>query len=55
MLRAFKIRLYPTACQTTQINMLLGCCRVVYNQALARNIAQYKEYHISENRTSLSY
>lgn len=55
MLRAVKIRLYPTACQTTQINMLLGCCRVVYNQALARNIAQYKEYHISENRTSLSY
>lgn len=55
MLRATKIRLYPTACQATQINKLLGCCRVVYNQALDRKIKQYKEHNISENRTTLSH
>ena len=55
MLRAVKIRLYPTAFQTTQINKLLGSCRVVYNQVLARKINQYKEHNISENLTTLSY
>ena len=55
MLRAVKIRLYPTAYQATQINRLLGSCRVVYNQTLTRKINQYKEYNISENRTTLSY
>ena len=55
MLRAVKVRLYPTAYQATQINKLLGCYRVVYNQALARKITQYNEYNISENRTTLSY
>ena len=55
MLRSVKVRLYPTACQTTQINKLLGSCRVVYNQTLNRKINQYKEYNISENRSTLSY
>lgn len=55
MLRAVKIRLYPNNIQTTQINKLLGCCRFVYNQVLARKINQYKEYNISENRSTLSY
>ena len=55
MLRAIKIRLYPTASQTTQINKLLGSCRVVYNKALDRKINQYKQYNISENRTTLSH
>ena len=55
MLRAVKVRLYPTSYQATQISRLLGCYRVVYNQALDRKINQYKEYNISENRTSLSY
>lgn len=55
MLRAVKIRLYPTAYQATQINKLLGCCRFVYNQTLARKINQYKEHNISENRSTLSY
>ena len=53
MLRAVKIKLYPTALQSTQFNKLLGCYRVVYNQALARKINQYKDYNISENRTTL--
>ena len=55
MLRTVKVRLYPTAFQTTQINKLFGSYRVVYNQALGRKINQYKEYNISENRTTLSY
>ena len=55
MLRAVKIRLYPNKEQATQINKLLGCCRFVYNQTLARKINQYKEHNISENRTTLSY
>lgn len=38
MLRAVKVRLYPTVYQAIQINGLLGSCRVVYNQTLARKI-----------------
>lgn len=55
MLRAVKVRLYPTPYQATQINKLLGSYRVTYNQALARKINQYKEHNISENRTSLGH
>ena len=54
MLRAIKIRLYPNNTQEVQINKLLGCYRVVYNQCLARKINSYKENRISETRTSLS-
>lgn len=53
MLRAVKIRLYPTSSQTIQINKLLGCYRVVYNQTLARKIESYKINKVSENRTTL--
>ena len=55
MLRAIKIRLYPNVTQATQINKLLGCYRVVYNQCLARKIKSYEENKISENRTTLSH
>lgn len=55
MLRAIKIRLYPNATQETQINKLLGCYRVVYNQCLARKIKSYKENKITENQTTLGY
>ena len=55
MLRAVKIRLYPNVTQATQINKLLGCYRVVYNQCLARKIKSYEENKISENRTSLGH
>ena len=54
MLRAVKIRLYPNREQATQINKLLGCYRVVYNQCLQRKIDSYKENNVSENRTTLS-
>ena len=55
MLRAIKIRLYPNTTQAIQINRLLGCYRVVYNQCLARKIKSYEENKISENRTSLGH
>ena len=55
MLRAVKIRLYPNTTQAIQINKLLGCYRVVYNQCLARKIKSYEENKISENQTSLGH
>ena len=55
MLRAIKIRLYPNVTQAIQINKLLGCYRVVYNQCLARKIKSYEENKISENQTSLGH
>lgn len=55
MLRAVKIRLYPNSTQTTQINKLLGCYRVVYNQCLNRKIKSYEENKVSENRTTLGH
>ena len=55
MLRAVKIRLYPNVIQATQINKLLGCYRVVYNQCLARKIKSYEENKVSENRTTLGH
>ena len=55
MLRAVKIRLYPNSTQATQINKLLGCYRVVYNQCLNRKIKSYEENKISENRTTLGH
>ena len=53
MLIAVKIRLYPNREQTTQINKLLGCYRVVYNQCLARKIKSYEETKTSENLSTL--
>ena len=55
MLRAIKIRLYPNSTQVTQINKLLGCYRVVYNQCLNRKIKSYEENKVSENRTTLGH
>ena len=55
MLRAVKIRLYPNATQAAQINKLLGCYRVVYNQCLARKIKSYEENKITENQTTLGH
>ena len=55
MLKAVKIRLYPTTAQATQINKLLGCCRVVYNQCLERKINTYQTTGKSESLTTLSH
>lgn len=53
MLRAVKIRLYPSKNQATMINKLLGCYRVVYNQCLNRKIESYKNDGKSENLSTL--
>ena len=55
MLRAIKIRLYPNVTQAIQINKLLGCYRVVYNQCVARKIKSYEENKISESQTTLGH
>ena len=43
MLKAIKIRLYPTETQQTTINKLLGCCRLVYNCCLKHRNDIYEE------------
>ena len=43
MLKAIKIRLYPTEDQQTTINRLLGCCRLVYNKCLEHRNKIYEE------------
>ncbi len=43
MLKAIKIRLYPTETQQTTINRLLGCCRLVYNLCLEHRNRVYEE------------
>lgn len=43
MLKAIKIRLYPTPAQVTEMNKLLGACRFVYNRCLNLKIEYYKE------------
>jgi putative transposase len=53
MLRAIKIRLYPTKQQTEYINKLLGSYRFVYNQSLNKKINDYKELKVSHNLSSL--
>ena len=53
MLRAIKIRLYPTKQQTEYINKLLGSYRFVYNQSLNKKIEDYKDNQITHNLSSL--
>ena len=43
MLKAIKIRLYPTETQQITINKLLGCCRLVYNLCLENRNKIYEE------------
>ena len=43
MLKAIKIRLYPTETQQITINKLLGCCRLVYNRCLYHRNSVYEE------------
>ena len=43
MLKAIKIRLYPTENQQITINKLLGCCRLVYNCCLVQRNKIYEE------------
>ena len=43
MIKAIKIRLYPTKSQQIIINKLLGCCRLVYNHCLEHRNKLYQE------------
>lgn len=43
MLKAIKIRIYPTDNQEVYINKLLGTCRYIYNNLLAFKKQEYKE------------
>ena len=54
MLRAIKIRLYPSADQELKLNKVLGCYRFVYNQTLARKQQEYNENKKSLNINDLS-
>ena len=47
MLKAMKIRIYPTAEQVDFINKQLGCCRFVYNNCLAFRKDSYQNEHVS--------
>ena len=49
MLKAIKIRIYPTAEQIDFINKQLGCCRFVYNNCLAFRKDSYQNEHVSIN------
>lgn len=43
MIRAYKYRIYPTKEQAALLNKTFGCCRWVYNRALAAKIKCYQE------------
>ena len=43
MLKAIKVRLYPSKEQSEYINRLCGCYRKVYNVCLERKINAYQE------------
>ena len=49
MLKAIKIRIYPTPEQVSFINRQLGCCRFVYNACLSYRKDSYKN-----NKTSIN-
>ena len=43
MLKAIKIRIYPTDNQEVYINKLLGTCRYIYNHLLSFKKQEYEE------------
>ena len=52
MLKAIKIRIYPSVEQIDFINKQLGCCRFVYNNCLAFRKDSYQNEHISVSSSS---
>lgn len=54
MLRAVKIKLYPTKTQQVDFNKLLGCKRFVYNKLLDLKIKSYEEKGVSLGLAELS-
>ncbi|MCW6598893.1 RNA-guided endonuclease InsQ/TnpB family protein, partial [Yersinia ruckeri] len=43
MNKAYKYRLFPKKCQLERLAQAVGCCRFVYNEALAYRESQYKQ------------
>ena len=52
MLKAIKIRIYPSAEQVDFINKQLGCCRFVYTNCLAFRKDSYQNEHVSVSSSS---
>ena len=42
--KGYKFPIYPTAEQKVLLEKTFGCCRYVYNRALAESIAEYEAY-----------
>ena len=42
--KGYKYRFYPNKDQIELLNQTFGCCRYVYNKALAETISEYEEY-----------
>ena len=55
MLKAIKIRLYPTKIQTSYINRLCGSYRKVYNMCLEKKINAYNTDKTSLGLTELGH
>jgi putative transposase len=50
-MQAYKFELMPTNGQSCSLRQYAGCCRVVYNKALAKQIEQFQ----ADNTTKFSY
>lgn len=53
MLKAIKVRIYPSKEQIDFINRQLGCCRFVYNNCLAYKRDQYKNFSLNVSEFAL--
>ena len=42
--KGYKYRFYPNKDQIELLNQTFGCCRYIYNKALAETISEYEEY-----------
>jgi putative transposase len=54
MIKSYKFRIYPNKQQINQINNTFGCCRWVYNWALAYKTSRYQQFKQNVSRFELS-
>lgn len=58
VVKAYKVRIYPTKAQIQQIEKTFGCCRFIYNYFLAKSIKDYdntgKSNTYNQNSTLLT-
>ncbi len=55
IIKAYKVRCFPTEEQRQLILKTFGCCRWYWNQALSDNIKYYEENKKSKINTPASY